>query len=150
VDALSRLSFLFKFHHKPQARLALCEAMTVLLLHQNVAPLQKSALPILEVSTTLTICNIDPKSDMIGETTFDSPATPNMTKPKTLLELADGDIDMLDDSAMSNSAVENSNIEIEYFVDDDASKPMSETSFALKESPEIQVLSKHSIMLSIM
>jgi hypothetical protein len=149
------LNSFYDSHHNPQARLALCEAMTVLFLHQNKVPPQvQSAISNLEVRTSLAINNISPnaKSDACEHTMVDSNSrqflpTPTMTKPKTLLELADGDIDLLDETNLSTSAVENSQIEIDSFADADPTIPVLQTSFALKDSPEIQVLRSHSIKL---
>ena len=130
-----------------QARLALCEAMTVLLLHQNKFPPLSQALPDLEVTGAMATNSISPhaKSEAMQQKLIDSPTrhiatTPTSTKPKTLLELADGDIDLLDESTFSNSAIENTHIEIDRFLDDNSSQPNSDASFAFKVLRQEQVL----------
>ena len=144
--ALILASAFLTTNRQMQARLALCEAMTVLLLHQNKFPSLSQALPDLEVTGAMATNNISPhaKSEAMQQKPIDSPTrhfatTPTSTKPKTLLELADGDIDLLDESTFSNSAIENTHIEIDRFLDDHSSQPNSDASFAFKVLSQQQV-----------
>ena len=109
---------------KFQARLALCEAITVLFLHQNKSP--SSALPKSDESKV----DLGPKimldshqasaieRDSLDLASRDIIPSQKSMKPKTLLELAQGDFDLLDEPTPSNSALENTHIEIECIVDE--------------------------------
>jgi hypothetical protein len=118
------IAFSYSDIRKFQARLALCEAITVLFLHQNKSP--SSALPKSDESKV----DLGPKimldnhqasaieRDSLDLASRDIIPSQKSMKPKTLLELAQGDFDLLDEPTPSNSALENTHIEIECIVDE--------------------------------
>ena len=83
------------------------------------------------------------KSGMIAQANIDSirqlSRLKNM-KQKTLLELAQGDVDLLDDLNTSNSALENTHIEIDGFIGN-ALQPISAPAHAQMTAPQEQVQS---------
>lgn len=140
-----------------QARLALCEAITVLFLHQNKSPPSvPSALP--ESNESKVDRAFGPKvlvdnqlSSAIEKDSADL-ASKNMIavqksmKPKTLLELAQGDFDLLDEPTPSNSAIENTHIEIECIVDEALLQHNTATSLADMNSNQELVMQLFSLM----
>jgi hypothetical protein len=102
-----------------QARLALCEAIAALLLNQTKLPPPATALSETTVASTIKTeaanCTtvVDDKIQTIESAISEVAATPRKMRPKTLLELAQGEFDLLDESVSSNSALENTHIEIE-------------------------------------
>ena len=83
------------------------------------------------------------KSGMIAQANIDSIrqlSRPKNMKQKTLLELAQGDVDLLDDLNTSNSALENTHIEIDGFIDN-ALQSISAPAHAQTTAPQEQVQS---------
>jgi len=83
------------------------------------------------------------KSGMIAQANIDSIrqlSRPKNMKQKTLLELAQGDVDLLDDLNTSNSALENTHIEIDGFIDN-ALQSISASAHAQMTAPQEQVQS---------
>jgi hypothetical protein len=125
----------------------MCEAMAVLFLYQNKVPTvtecEEPDLPIdLDIATEANVPNH--KSGIIGQSNIGLIRHISKTsaiKQKTLLELAHGDIDLLDDLNTSNSALENTHIEIDGFIDN-AVQPVSAQTTAPREQVQSTSLSR--------
>jgi hypothetical protein len=142
---------------KLQARLALCEAITVLFLHQNKSPpIVPSALT--ESNESKVDWALGPKvmvdnqlasaieKDSVDLASKDIIPVQKSMKPKTLLELAQGDFDLLDEPTPSNSALENTHIEIECIVDEALVQHNTVASLALMNSTQELVVRLFSLM----
>ena len=76
-------------------------------------------------------------------------ATPKSMKPKTLLELAQGDFDLLDESTTSNSALENTHIEIDCIIDERNPQMTASESFTQMSLPKELVSTPNLPVISI-
>jgi hypothetical protein len=119
-----------------------------LLLHQNKVPFPSVAeFDVADLAIDLNMvaeANVpNHKSGMIAQANIDSIrqlSRPKNMKQKTLLELAQGDVDLLDDLNTSNSALENTHIEIDGFIDN-ALQSISAPAHAQMTAPQEQVQS---------
>jgi hypothetical protein len=76
-------------------------------------------------------------------------AAPKSMKPKTLLELAQGDFDLLDESTTSNSALENTHIEIDRIIDEHNPQMTTSESFIQMSLPKELVSTPNIPVISI-